>query len=86
VRTTLTIDPDVLAVARDLAKAQGQTIGQVVSNLARCGLTARQVEQATPQPDGLDQWLANQGITPFQGGTAVVTNQAVNELREELGI
>ena len=38
-RTTLEIDGDVLAAAKDLAKAEGRTMGQVISELARRGLT-----------------------------------------------
>jgi len=37
-RTTLRIDEDVLRVARSLARAEGRTVGQVVSDLARKGL------------------------------------------------
>ncbi len=39
-RTTLDIDDDILAAAKDLAKAEGRTMGQVISDLARRGLTA----------------------------------------------
>ena len=39
-RTTLTLDPDVLAAARALAEARGQTMGQVISELARRGLAS----------------------------------------------
>lgn len=37
-RTTLDLDPDVLAAARALARARGRSIGSVVSELARTGL------------------------------------------------
>lgn len=37
-RTTLTIDDDVLQAARTLAAQQGQSIGAVISDLARRGL------------------------------------------------
>jgi hypothetical protein len=37
-RTTLQIDEDVLRAARSLARSQGRTIGEVVSELARKGL------------------------------------------------
>jgi len=39
-RTTLDIDDDILAAARDLAKAEGRTMGEIISDLARRGLTA----------------------------------------------
>lgn len=37
-RTTLSIDDDVLDAARALARAEGRSIGEVVSGLARRGL------------------------------------------------
>jgi len=37
-RTTLTIDDDILEVARCMANAQGIPLGQVISNLARKGI------------------------------------------------
>jgi hypothetical protein len=38
-RTTLDIDDDVLAAAKELAAAQKTTAGQVISHLARTALT-----------------------------------------------
>lgn len=38
-RTTLTIDDDVLEAARAISERRGQPIGAVVSELARRGLT-----------------------------------------------
>lgn len=40
-RTTLDIDADVLAAARELADARSKSIGQVISELARKGLEPR---------------------------------------------
>lgn len=37
-RTTLDIDPDVMATAKELAAAHKETVGKVISNLARRGL------------------------------------------------
>jgi len=39
-RTTLSIDPDVLSAARQLAAEQSRSIGAVISDLARKGLQA----------------------------------------------
>lgn len=39
-RTTLDLEDDLLQLARNLAREQGRTIGQVVSQLARQGLGA----------------------------------------------
>ena len=38
-RTTIDIDDDVLVVAKELARAEGRTMGQVISDLARRALT-----------------------------------------------
>ena len=38
-RTTLDIDDDILSAAKELARAEGKTAGQVISDLARKGLT-----------------------------------------------
>jgi hypothetical protein len=40
-RTTLTIDDDVLAAAKQFADARGLTLGEAVSQLARATLTER---------------------------------------------
>jgi len=39
-RTTLNIDDDILGAARSLADEQGRSLGEIVSDLARKGLTA----------------------------------------------
>jgi hypothetical protein len=40
-RTTLTIDADILSAARQIAQAKSTSIGKVISELARRGLEAR---------------------------------------------
>ncbi len=40
VRTTLTIDNDLLAVARILAAEKSESVGKAISDLARLGLSA----------------------------------------------
>ncbi len=40
-RTTLTLDDDVYQAAMTLARASGKTLGQVLSELVRTGLTPR---------------------------------------------
>jgi hypothetical protein len=50
VRTTLSLDEDVLSVARAVAAAEGVSLGEVVSRLARQGMTntARVAEADLP--------------------------------------
>ena len=43
-RTTLDIDDDVLDAARELARERGQSIGALISALARAGLRPQSVE------------------------------------------
>lgn len=43
VRTTLEIDNDVVSAARELAALQRRSLGSVISELARRGLTPAQV-------------------------------------------
>lgn len=41
-RTTLTIDDDVLAAAKQFAEARGISVGEALSQLARASLVERQ--------------------------------------------
>jgi hypothetical protein len=44
VRTTLNLDDDVVYAARELAAEEGRSLGSVLSELARRGLTPARVE------------------------------------------
>ncbi len=81
-RTTLDIDDDVLAAAKELAKAQNSTAGEVISELARKALTfGAGAEGREAAPDGLlyeDGWY----VLPSRG--AVVTNELIDKIQEEL--
>ena len=74
-RTTLTIDDDVLAAAKRLAARNHRTVGQVISALARQALMRpasghKQVRNGIPL-------LAVRRVAP------AVTLDLVNELRDE---
>jgi hypothetical protein len=81
-RTTLDIDDDVLAAAKELAKAGKSTTGEVISSLVRRALTA----PASPSdeaagPGGTilkDGWY----VLPSRGGPPV-TNELVRRLLDE---
>ena len=81
-RTTLDIDDDVLAAAKELAKAQNSTAGEVISDLARTALTSSAgAEGPEAAPHGLlyeDGWY----VLPSRG--AVVTNELIEKIQEEL--
>jgi hypothetical protein len=76
VRTTVTIDDDVLAAARERAAREGRTLGEVLSSLARLGLTAR----SAPSSD-----TGFHGFRPLPPRGAPVTNALIDRLREDEG-
>jgi hypothetical protein len=72
-RTTLTIDDDVLEAAKALADRQRLSIGEVVSELARRSLQ---------QPTGFSE-RNGVPLLPVSNPKARVTLDAVNQLRDE---
>lgn len=86
-RTTLDIDEDVLVAAKELARRENLSAGQVVSRLLRRTLTGQLADVATPGSG--DQGSAPPsvaGFRPFPSGKAIVTNDVVNRLRDVEGI
>jgi hypothetical protein len=82
-RTTLDIEDDVLAAARELARRQGTTAGQMVSRLLRAALSG------APSPGQIPAVAPTTvaGFRPFQSKTgAVVTNDLIDQLRDEAGV
>ena len=78
-RTTLDIDDDVLEIAKQRAKAERRTTGEVVSDLVRQALSqplARLDFSKVRIVDGIP-------VLPSRGG--VVTNELVDKLIEESG-
>jgi hypothetical protein len=79
-RTTIDIDDDLLAASKELARHEGTTAGAVVSRLLRQALTA----QVPTEPASR---YAVPGFRPFAAKPgAVVTNDALNRLRDKEGI
>lgn len=76
-RTTLDIANDVLQVAKDRARREKKTIGQVISELARSALTAPPVAPAARTPK------APLGFRPFPKRGGIVTNAQIDKLRED---
>ncbi len=74
-RTTLTIDDDVLAAAKGLADLQHKSVGDVISALTRQAL--RPKAQKNKARNGVPLLL-------MRAGTAAVTPELVNQLRDEL--
>jgi hypothetical protein len=72
-RTTLSIDDDVLAAAKAQAQAQGRSIGEVISDLAR---------QSLRRPITLGR-RNGVPLLPVSRANAQVTLATVNALRDE---
>jgi len=71
-RTTLDIDDDVIAAARELAAGERRSLGAVISALARRGLTPAQVEAE----DGLP-------VIRVPAGTPPITPEMVRRALDE---
>jgi hypothetical protein len=83
-RTTLDIAAEVLQAAKELARRDGRTAGEVVSDLARAGLRAA---MAAPSSTGQDKASSSFfGFRPFSPRGTPVTNELVNKLRDESGV
>jgi hypothetical protein len=74
-RTTLTIDDDVLAAAKGLAAREHKSVGQVISALTRQALGPRKATRSVR--NGVP-------LLPVRAGAAPVTAELVNQLRDEL--
>jgi len=74
-RTTLSIEDDVLAAARELASTQGKSVGEIISLLARSAL--RPAASVGKTRNGVP-------LLPVGPDTPRVTSELVQQLREEL--
>lgn len=81
-RTTLDIDDDVLAAAKERARREHKSMGQVVSELVRQALTAPR-EPVGPAPSAVREQPAVYGLQPFARRGAVVTNDLIDRLRND---
>jgi hypothetical protein len=82
-RTTLDIDEDVLAAAKELAKSRKSTAGEVISELARKGLTTPEAGPSV-SPCGPAGTVLRNGwyVLPSRGGPPVTT-ELVKRLLDE---
>ena len=89
-RTTLSIDDDVLYAVKSLARRQGRSIGEVISELARQALQAPAAEHGVlgaPMATPIDGQLAALGLVPYRAPqVAVVTQAQIEALREAEGV
>ena len=87
-RTTLDIDDDVLQAAKELARAEGSTAGQVISRLVRQALTTPSrggdydhSGLAEESPMFMDIWP----ILPNRQGV-LITPELVRSIQDELDL
>ncbi len=76
-RTTLDIADDVLQAVKERARREKKTIGEVVSELARSGLTALPQAASERAPKPL------YGFQPFGKRGGIVNNELIDKLRED---
>ncbi len=76
-RTTLDIADDVLQAAKERAKREGKTMGEMISDLARRALTAPQESPSVKEPEAVH------GLKPFARRGGIVTNEMIDKLRDE---
>ncbi len=76
-RTTLDIADDVLQAAKERARREKKSAGQVISELARSALTAA--------PDAVSKRSPKEcfGFRPFPKRGGIVTNELIDALRED---
>ncbi len=74
-RTTLDIDNDVLQAAKEIARREKKSAGEVVSMLARSALTATRRAHKAGEPRAI------YGFRPFAPRGAIVTNALIDSLR-----
>lgn len=74
-RTTLAIDDDVLAAAREMAATERKSVGEVISDLARKAM--RPAPSARATRNGVP-------LLAVRPGTPRVTSELVRQLQEEL--
>jgi len=77
-RTTIDIEDDVLAAAKELARLQHVSAGQIVSKLLRKALAGGAQNRLEPRQIG--------GFRPFPARGSIVTDDKVDQLRDQEGV
>lgn len=83
-RTTLDIEDDVLAAAREIAARERRSAGQVVSQLLRQALTRQGGGDATRSVAPVSRTTA--GFRAFASRGLPVTNAEIDRLRDAEGL
>jgi hypothetical protein len=80
-RTTLDIADDVLQAVKELGHRKKKTAGQMISDLARQALNASSCAEPHSKAGGKREEFC--GFRPFSHRGKIVTNERINQLREE---
>jgi len=91
VRTTLDIADDVLFAAKDIARRDKKSLGQVVSGIMRSALNGPAVATTASPAEkqavkGIDSRFQALGFRTLPARGGIVTNEMINQLREREGI
>ena len=76
-RTTLNIEDDVLYAVKERARRENRTAGEVLSELARIGLTRPRGNEEIGEPESF------YGFEPLPRRGDVVSNELIDRLRDE---
>jgi hypothetical protein len=76
-RTTLDIADDVLQAAKERARREKKTAGEIISELARSALNAPAESPRAREPK------ARYGFRPFPKRGGIVTNELIDRLRDD---
>jgi hypothetical protein len=82
-RTTLDIADDVLLAAKEAARRQKTSLGAVISELARRSLIDSSPSGAGRAKGASRPGLARLGIEPLPKRGGVVSNETINQLRDD---
>jgi hypothetical protein len=85
-RTTIDIDEDVLLAIKELARRDGVTAGALISTLLRKALTSTDRAAAGAAKAGTAHYGFRPLTTANSGAGQLVSNDQVNQLRNEQGI
>lgn len=87
-RTTLNIDDDLLMAVREVAKRESKSVGAVVSDMLRKSLRSDALGPLASSgnaPLEVAEPRAEYGFRPFPKRGGIVTNELIDQLREESG-
>ncbi|WP_404298815.1 CopG family transcriptional regulator [Alicycliphilus denitrificans] len=82
-RTTVDLDMDALLASKELARAEGVSLGKVISRLVRQALTG---SAAAVAADSAPYAASATGFVPFAPRGVVVSNELIDKLRDGEGV